>query len=335
MIDLLSLGIIEGYSGLLFVGDTHLSSRKPGRRLDGYSDQVLKKIRFAAATSREQNLFAIQVGDLFHRPRENDLELLNDTTDACREFGHTLPVLGGSHDHSEDNFTARDAATMVAKTHAITLISNPGLFAKFRIEGRIVGLWAAPHGVPLPDSLPDAGTDINILVTHHDLDFNGPYPGCHNLKEIENCHMLVNGHMHTPTPMVIKGQTVCHNPGSLTRVAISERKHTPVVSAWAPSMGASLEKIAVPFEPNVFDLQGYEAWAADDKTLKASMAPSLKLSNFAEKWRQRSALGANRTDDGSVVAKQLEMYYEVNGTSENAKRYISSLLQTILDRQAS
>lgn len=321
---------IKGYKGILFIGDLHASSRRPGRRIDNYSLACLDKIRQSAIIANENNLYPVFLGDLFHRPGENNLEFLAQMIQVCRGFKEPLLVLGGSHDRTESWFTPKDAAYLLQDAGVVELLDSVGKAKSLEIEGRIVDIWAAPAESEIPQAL-DRG-DFNILITHHDFDFNGPYPGSIELKEIENCDMLVNGHMHTPTPVVIHGNTVCHNPGSVTRVSIDLLKHKPAVSIWKPTSGVSLERVELEVSSDVFDLTGYEAFAAEPRDLKASLPKGLRLSSFAAKLRAGSdSLDAQRTDDGSVLIEEMESYFKLFDKPDNVKRYISGLIKEVVD----
>lgn len=326
--------IIEGFSGYLFIGDVHLTSRRPGRREDDYVKAVLAKLSESASIARKNNLYPICLGDLFHRANENDLVLLHGLQQVLKEFEVPLVVLAGSHDRTESWLTPKDALHLLSEMGCLKVVDQPGAVMTLRCKEELATLWATPAGYPIPNELP-AGPGRNIMITHHDMDFNGEYPGAHALKEIENCDLLVNGHMHTPTPMVLKGKTACHNPGSITRVSVDLRKHRPVVSIWTPAHGLSLQ--AVPLErvaEHVFDLTGKEVYAADPRALKADLPKGLKLSTFAAKLRATESLEAGRTDDGAVLVEELENYFNLFDKPDNLKRYLTSLVSQVVTERA-
>lgn len=331
-----SLGNVEihGYDGVLSIGDTHVANR-PGRRVDDYSTAILGKCSQAAAIARERNLFPVHLGDLFHRARENDLELLQRTAAVLREYplplGMGLPVVVGSHDPVETKLTDKDALQLMATFGLVFPMGKAGKVLTLVLNsGERVGLWVTPAGQRVPDSI-DAEPDTrNIMFTHHDFDFNGLYPDAHELHEIAGCDLMINGHMHKATTMVLKGRTACHNPGSLARVKVDERNHKPVVSVWTPSHGLSLEAVPLVVAENVFDMTGKEVYAADDRTLKANLPKGLSLSRFAAKYRARDTLEAGRTDDGAVMIEALDDYFTLSGKSDNVKRYITGMLADVI-----
>ncbi len=325
--------VIEGFSGFAFIGDTHIASRRPGRRLDDYAAACLDKLSQIAKICRERNLYPVHLGDLFHRASENNVELLSSIMDVLREFPVPVPVLAGSHDRTETHFTGKDSAQLLKQAGVVRLLEKPGKALTLRIAGELVSIWAAPAGIPLPTALDGADGGVNIVISHHDLDFTGPYPGSAPLHEIEGCSMLVNGHMHTPTRPVIHGQTVCHNPGSTMRVSVDQRDYRPGVSVWEPSCGRSLERVELKFAPNVFDLTGKEVYAADSDAVKESLAAVPSISSFAAKLRAQgaTAMDAKRTQDGTALLEEIEAYIKASGESQVLKKTLVGLMQEVVE----
>lgn len=324
---------VYGFAGFLFIGDLHLASGKVGRRIDDYASAVLNKMSQAARICKEQNLYPVFLGDLFHRPRENSIELLARVMSGMREFRVAPPVLAGSHDRTESWFTDKDAAKLLASAGVLTLVDKPGKVLTLDIKGEKVNLWATPAGCRIPDSIPVEPNTRNIMITHADFDFNGMYPDAQELKEIEGCDMLVNGHMHTPAPMVLKGRMACHNPGSVSRPSIDLKKHQPVVSVWTPAHGISLTAESLKVAEHVFDLTGKEVFAAAPGELKAALPKGLRLSSFASKLRSTDALEAGRTDDGSVLLEELDAYFDMFEKPGVLKNYLTSLVHEVLVEQ--
>jgi len=332
------LNIINGYLGFLFIGDTHIA-RRPGRRIDDYLTAILTKLLLAAQIAKEHRLIPVHLGDMFNRPRENDLEVLNRTLAVLREFdlpvGMGLPVVAGSHDRTETRLTDKDALHLLANFGVVMPMDKPGKVLTADFNGVLTNLWVTPAGQPVPHSIDAEPGTRNIMLTHHDFDFNGLYPEACELHEIEGCDLMVNGHMHKATSMVLRGRTACHNPGSLARVKVDERNHKPVVSMWTPAHSLNLEAIALPFADNVFDLAGKEVYAADPKDLKPTLPKGLRLSTFASKIRTQEVLEAGRTTDGSVMVETLDNYFKLFEKSDNLKRYMSGLLaEELAEREA-
>lgn len=329
------LRVIKGFDGILFIGDVHLLSHRPGRRIDDYASAGLDKLSQCARICRERNLYPVCLGDLFHKARENDLVLLSRLMNVLREFPVPMLVLAGSHDRTESWFTDQDAGQLLEKAGVLELIEDQGKVMTLVVAGQEVNLWATPAGCRIPKSVDAPAGSHNIMVTHHDFDFMGMYPGAEELAEIEGCGMLVNGHMHHPAPMVIRGMTACHNPGSTMRNTVDLVKHKPVVSAWTPAHGASLEAIPLVVAANVFNMTGKEVFAAEPRELKASLPKGLRLSSFAAKLRGSESMDAERTDDGAVLVEEMDSYFKMFDKPDNLRRYLTGLLADVVnERQA-
>lgn len=324
---------IQGFNGILFIGDTHSASGRVGRRIDDYAAAGLGKLRQAASLCHALRLFPVHLGDLFHRAKENDLPLLQQMMAVMREFPAPPVVVAGSHDRHETWFTEKDAAQLLAQAGVIVLLEKPGQVLTLRTPSTDVRLFVTPAGSPVPHQVPVDDQTFTVMLTHHDFDFNGKYPDAHELREIEGCDMLVNGHMHTPTPSVRKGRTTCHNPGSLMRVSVDLKKHEPAVSIWTPELGPALTRHPLVVAKDVFDLTGREVFAADPKTLKSALPKGLKLSAFATKLRGSSDLEAQCSDDGAVMVEELDKYLKLFDKPDNLRRYLSGLLAEVIDQR--
>ena len=322
--------LVTGYAGILFIGDLHLASGRVGRRVDGYSTSILHKLRQAAHISTDRRLFPVILGDVFHRPRENNLGLLSQLIAVLREFPHAPFALAGSHDRTESWFTDKDAVQLLAQVGALRVIESVGPVLTLDCEGTHTTLWATPAGCVVPRQIDRKAGDVNIMITHHDFDFCGKYPGAQELTEIAGCDLLVNGHMHTPTPMMLLGAQACHNPGSVARVSVDLKNHQPLVSAWTPAHGIGLERVPLLCASDVFDLTGKEVYAAHPDELKTSLPKGLRMSSFAAKLRGTDSLEAGRTDDGSVLVEELHHYLTLFDKPAVLKTYMAELLSQVL-----
>lgn len=318
--------------GLLFVGDVHAASARVGRRIDDYGQTCLGKLRQVAEIANKRQARALFLGDLFHRPGENNLAYLAAVRDILASFDFTPVLLNGSHDRVETRMSDRDAVAFLAACEVLQVCDTPKWVFQQEIEGAPVQVWGLPAGNPLPDALP-AGVpgSTTFMMTHGDFDFRGPYPGAETLRPVVNCDVLINGHMHTPTPEVVHGATVCYNPGSITRPAISQLNHQPAVHFWAPALGISLERIPLKCEEGaaVFDLTGVRE-RADAAALKEALPKPLRVAQFAALLEGATSLAAGRTEDGSALAEELAEYFAENNTSPNLRAYLTQLIQQVV-----
>jgi predicted phosphodiesterase len=287
----------SGFVGLLFIGDPHLSSIRPGRRIDDYESAVLRKLAACAEICTSERLFPVILGDLFHRAGENNLRLLNRLAEVLDLFPARPLTLEGNHDKAQVQLTELDALALLERGGHLQVASTMGI--ALSVTG-VRDVYCVPYGTAIPDSLTGAADarEPIVMITHHDLAFNGAYPGAALLKAVEGATMAVNGHMHKNLGTVTMGQTVWHNPGNISRVSVDDKGHLP--RAWRLLAGSTeLEGVALPFDPAVFDLTGT---TGSVPALHAHVAPA---SLFSSLLASDDTLDSARTDDGSILEEDL------------------------------
>ena len=192
---------MSALKGILFIGDPHVYSARPGRRRDDYLSSVLEKLTRASEICWERSLLPVILGDLFHRAKENHLPTLARLFETLGHFPVQPLVLGGNHDKNDTLLQESDALSLFAQTGVIDVLDGAcRAWRTLETEAGPVHLWGAPYGAQIPDAIEAGGLGQVVLVTHHDLAFQGAYPGAQLLKEIRGCDMVVNGHMHFTTP---------------------------------------------------------------------------------------------------------------------------------------
>lgn len=219
--------------GFLFIGDPHVSSLRPGRRIDDYLNSVIGKLAEASELARALDLAPVILGDLFHRAGENHLPTLVRLMAVLQSFPQRPLVIGGNHDKNETLLRDADALYLFKQADTVEVIDGECREAhRYDFEGHLVSLWVAPYGAAIPTEIDPSGADSVVLVTHHNLAFEGAYPNAAPLHEIVGCSLVVNGHMHKTAPSVTKGQTVWHNPGNIEPLSVDCIEHVPAVWAW-------------------------------------------------------------------------------------------------------
>ena len=315
---------IKGFNGFLFIGDPHLASHRPGTRTDDYTNAILDKLDQAAEIATKLNLVPLFLGDLFHKASENNLRLFSRLTDICRKFPLMPKTLEGNHDKAETRLTESDALDFMHKTHVVDVITQLGLVDEYEFHGQRVRLYAVPYGAEIPAELPEEEGVINVIMTHHDLNFSGAHVGCKPLSEIKGCQMLVNGQLHKTLPSFWCGKTRAHNPGNIARLSIDVRDATPAVWSWGPDSGDfELTRHALKFNPDVFDMTGHHVDPARPKV----SVNVLEKSVFAELLAGQSKMEGERSDDASSTRADLKATYEKLGTTEPAQLLLNRLLR--------
>lgn len=319
--------------GFLFIGDPHVTSVRPGRRKDDYVASVLGKLSVAAEIARGEELLPVILGDLFHRAKENHLPTLTRLIKVLQSFHVTPLCLGGNHDKAETLLTETDALQLLAQAGVLKVIDGEcqEVLTLDTPAGRIA-LWAAPYGAKLPERINSDANQV-VLITHHDLAFEGAYPGATELYEIVGCDLVVNGHMHKTAPSVRKGQTHWHCPGNIEPLSIDCRDHIPAVWAWRGGDTAQpLERIVLPHDRDCFDLTGLNvAPSASDAALEAldDVVAAVQIkptpSHFAELLSAQTTLEAARTEDDVTFLEDLTQAFDELGVKPAVRQILMAL----------
>lgn len=316
---------IREAEGILFIGDPHLSSRKPGRRKDvNFSATVLDKVAFLIDTCNERRFIPCFLGDMFDTPVEADEQLKTKLVRILRR-SWTLPISNvGNHDIRNTVLTDGDSLAFLAESGVIKVCAHSGAFETVRLGGKTVGIGATPYGQSIPvDARPYFGNvDSIIWLTHHDIAFENPYPGSMAAQAITGCKLVVNGHMHLWKKPLKVGGTVWFNPGNITRQAIDAIEHVP--AAHALTAKGNLEKIVIPHEQAIFDLTGklITAISPGEAPVKEQEQGE---SAFVNLLKADSAMEMSRSDDGSILLEEIEDKFQRENTPKEVQDIILSL----------
>jgi predicted phosphodiesterase len=307
------------YSGVLFIGDPHISASAPGFRSDDYCETVLRKLDFCLKTARDRRCLPIILGDLFHVPRDNPNALLVSLIELFRT---DVPwVLVGNHDKHEARLTRDVSLSVLNAAGAIRLLDTHGTVASLNVRGRKVLIGASPDWTPLPSGMDGDGFDFVVWVTHHDLSFPGYESGRVSLREIPGIDLVVNGHIHTPKPPQRVGRTLWANPGSIVRICRTQfgMDMKPALSIWIPESD-ELERVEIPHSPfeEVFSLpgEGENPEYPVDESMFIRGLENLALRRTSEGVGLRAFLQANLNQENPVDQLVWEIYEEIMNHGE-------------------
>ncbi|NLI80752.1 MAG: metallophosphoesterase [Deltaproteobacteria bacterium] len=303
------------YAGILFIGDPHVCASPPGFRLDDYGRAVMEKLRFCLETARQRECLPIILGDLFHVPRDNPNGLLVSLMELFRD---EVPwVLVGNHDKHEARLTRDVSLAVLAAAGVVRLLEDAGPVEVVCVAQRRVLIGAAPDWTRLPDRVERNGVDCVIWVTHLDLRFPGYEAGKTDLREIPGIDLVVNGHIHTPKPLQVRGGTMWANPGSIVRISrsVQARDTRPAVVIWRPG-AEGLETVPVPHAPfhEVFPPldEGYEeSRETVDESMFIRGLENLAIRKTSEGVGLRSFLEMNLNREDPVDRLVYELYEEI------------------------
>ena len=335
--------------GILWIGDPHVWSFKPGRRRDAsFRDTVLNKIAQAVRISNERDLWPVFLGDLFHVPDDNDISTLIRLIRVLNAFERKPVTIDGNHDKDELTLSEKNPLQLLVESDQIELISSSAPWARLNLQapdGRehLVVVGGTPYGRPIPQSFAEAfgaerSSDIGtaLWVTHEDLAFEGAYPGALPLEPIPGVDIVVNGHMHATKLPVDRDGTVYYNPGNITRMSIDLAEHVPAVWEWSPFVTDSMasasgtrvplfQRHALEHAPagEAFDFEGRHARSA---VLPAGpVAEEEKQSVFVQIIKEEPA--DERTDDGTHARESLEAVLVDLEVPEDVRRIAEHLCE--------
>jgi hypothetical protein len=287
-------------TGGLFIGDPHVSSVKPGKLTDDFLSAVLSKLSQAATLCCQKRLIPVVLGDLIHRDAENSNFLRSKLTLALKEFPCIPLEVNGNHGKHSTISVPEDIEFDLNAAGTLELMDEAEQVREWQIDGKTVRLLCAPYGTALPESVPVEQDVFNILVSHHDLAFQGAYPGAQVMAEIPGLDMLVNGHMHGTAPTVRLGKTAFFCPGNISRLSTDTKNHKPAVWEWQPAFGQELKPHYLECIADCFDLAG--KLVAPSGT-QAAIA-ELVASEFAQILKAEAGDNA-KTDEAAFLADDL------------------------------
>jgi len=317
-------------SGLLIVGDPHISSKKPGRRKDtNWPTAILRKLEACVAYANEHNLILIILGDLFDESLEEDEALKTQVSRILKAAN--IPAISniGNHDMRDSLLSDSDTMALIAVNDALDVIKLSGPVCVFDINGRKLGLGMTPSGQDIPTNVEGVFQDVDAVlwVTHHDIAFDSPYPGAVLPFTIKGCSLVVNGHVHGTKKPVRAGETLWLNLGNITRQSTDMVDHRPC--AWIIDGTQRIESFLLPHEIDVFDFTGkYVAPAS-----AAEVAESVE-SAFVTLLAKQQSMDVAKSDDGSIIREEIEAKFDRENTNVVVRSIILSLLGEAVARKS-
>jgi DNA repair exonuclease SbcCD nuclease subunit len=316
--------------GLLIIGDPHVGSRRPGRRKDpDWPAPVLAKLEHCAAIARERGLATVILGDLFDRANERDLALKSQLVRILKSFPHRPLVNVGNHDIEHTTLSDSDSLALLGLCDIVDVAPRSGPALELLLPERRIGIGLTPFGQPIPEDVSGSFAEADELAwfTHHDIAFEGAYPGAVPPFAIRGCGMVVNGHMHATKPPVRAGATLWTNPGNIARQSVDLVDHLP--RAWTLGADGDLLPHVLPHQSDVFDLTGRVVAAASEDRVAGAVE-----SAFVSLLQAETPGGLKRSDDGSIIREEIEARFEARNTPEVVRAIVRSLLTEAVERRA-
>lgn len=318
---------MKKYSGILFIGDPHITEAVPQRRKEEeFLSVTIDKLKQSIEIAEKNNFLPIITGDLVNKPREENVivPLIN----LLR--GKRIKLVLGNHDvnvkkifkknkNDSDgiNFNEPDMTIPVDNYTTVKILEASGCIEivnfiqmmDVELENNVlVRVLMVPYGVKIPEKFPEytgehEGEIINLMMTHHDINFGigKQYPGCEKIFPIENCDLVVNGHIHDYKPVQEVGGTKWFNPGNIIRTSKANMLNTPAVY--------SISNTDLDIERHVLNhKQLEEVFDAKDSILDSEINEDT-LKDFNSQFVEAmGSMDVEKSDDGSGVEEMIDDY---------------------------
>ncbi|MET0531553.1 MAG: hypothetical protein ABW003_25020 [Microvirga sp.] len=312
------------------IGDPHVGSRRPGRRKDTvWPKAVLGKLEHCVAIANARGLAPVILGDLFDRPVEPDESLKSQLIRILKGFSHRPLVNVGNHDIQHMTLTDGDTLALLGLCDVVDVVAASAPVVEFQIGEKRLGVGMTPYGQAIPTDARGSfsGIDGQAWFTHHDIAFDGGYPGAVPPFGVEGCDVLINGHIHKTQKSVMAGRTRWLNPGTINRQSVDLVDHVP--RAWILDESGELEAQPLPFESNVFDLTGRLVEAADGGVVAREVE-----SAFVTLLQAESSTELKRSGDGAIVRDEIEAKFNADNTPDAVRAIVRTLLGEAVERHA-
>jgi hypothetical protein len=321
-------------NGLAFIGDPHVCSLKPnfrfGRRTDkDFPETILGKLQFVINYCNEHRLVPVFLGDMYDNSVEPD-EAIKTRLLRLLKTSWAQPISNvGNHDIKNKILTDGDSLKYLEEAGVIRVAVYSGALDTFVIGGKTVAVGATPYGQDIPTDarhyFPNA--DMIVWLTHHDLAFEGAYPGSQELHGIKGCKLAINGHMHIAKPLRSVGGTTWFNPGNIVRQAADAIEHKPAFSVLP--VGGRLKEVIIPHQKAVFDLTGKLIDSISPGEIpKETPTDEEGDSAFVNLLQVDSSMEMGKTQDGSILKEDILAKFKRDNTND----FVKSIVLTVHQR---
>lgn len=312
----------DGASGVLVIGDQHVSSSRPGRRREeDWPGPIMRKLERCVAVANERNLVPVLLGDLFDRCGEDDLPTLSRLIRLLRRFDHRPVANTGNHDIRNTRLAEGDTLEMMAGTDVLDVVAEPAM--PLRVAGVRYGF--IPYGFAIPDRCWDAAREPTVWFTHHDIAIGETFPGAVPPHPVDGVDLVVNGHVHMFRRPLPVGRTLWFQPGAIVRKSVDVRTEKP--RAWA-LVDMRLTPVDLPHTPGdgAFDLTGRIDVAGAAANLLATHEEQMDIeSAFVTLLKAQDTGEMDKMEDGAGIKEIMEAKMERDQTPPQVASMIWSL----------
>lgn len=304
-------------NGIMYIGDPHVSSKNPGRRIDNWNKTIMGKLDFLIDAANKNNVVPVILGDLFHNWFESENSDQTISTPAMisgvmrcfSKSNHPVIVLAGNHDINDSSFSEDSTLSIIDASGSAIVIKESKLYATITTPNGRILLGGTPYGQVMPrrmtEDMKENKCDRCVWVVHRDIKGMGTIDGVEPLA-IDGVDLVVGGHIHTTQPIVKKGETKWFVPGNIARLSMSEANNKPKV--YMDFNNKSLKMLEVPHESieMVMDLTGrQESIDSFDKS-KFDLSNKTTQELIAEMQSFGNSLTSKKTSDLSTIMEVIE-----------------------------
>ena len=319
-------------SGILFAGDLHLSSRAPSRRCDDYASAGLEKVRQLVEIANANQFVLVLLGDVFHSPIERSEALKTRLLRTLGDCWTTVLCNVGNHDKEGLRLSDADTLSVISEPgRPLRAMRESGPAFEVAIGSQTVGLGFTPYGQEIPSDTRGMFPHAKCVLwaTHHDIGFEGAYPGAVDPYPIPGCQLVLNGHMHIEKAEVNAGGTLWCNFGSTMRTAIDALAHEPCAWSFAPGTGLTRHPLRV--QHDVFDLTSrlVDEASPGEVVAAASTSVFVALLKAAREEAQPYA-----TADGTLLHEALEAKLGEAAARPEVRAMVLDLHRRAVERRA-
>ena len=302
---------------ILFATDLHLRASRPISRLDqNFFGTQLDKIAEVREIAFDEKVDMVLLGgDIFDRPDVPHSVVIR----AIRAFKKfkTVPVYSivGNHDVYGYTSSTEDASAIgtlfeSGAVKKLPVLSREGV-TLYPLHAYDDNAWTVP---------PAAG--VKILVAHKMItNISIPGADCLLIKNIDretNADIVLSGDIHTPHLEHTDADHWFVNPGSLTRMSISDRERQPQVAivnlADDGEIDCEFRSLGIRPSETVFDLTSYSQ----------RMAQETHAKDFVKTYVQAIvSVKAEAGDVGNAIIAMLE----ANSFSDEVRKTVRAYLE--------
>lgn len=286
----------------IFCADLHVRDDQPENRIDDYFLAQQKKLDFLFKTSAQYHIPIFIAGDFGNKPIWSNYLLAW----YIKRYKYNCPtyIIPGQHDlpfHSLGKIN--ESGVNVLKNAGTLFILEPKIFKANKYDIFPCFFGDEMQKINKRTDKRQVAIIHKMIVEKEDIwTGQGGIKAIDLLKQFSEYDLVVTGDNHLPFAVEYKGRKLI-NPGSMMRMATSQKDHHPRFYLWEAETN-EIGIVYFPIEENVFDLSHVRQKEIDEK-----------MQAYAESLKQDYEIGLS-------FEKNLNSHFEKNKTKKEVKEKI-------------